>query len=105
MPRLCNFLPALVFFAGGLHAQQPPNREFGLEAKSPTFWKLVDRSAKLEKITGGFQFTEGPAWDDKGFLYVSDEPPNKLYRIFPDGRKELVLEIGDPDGNTFDRNH
>lgn len=85
-------------------AQQAPPREFALDGKTPAFWKLVDRKAKLEKVTGGFQFTEGPAWNDAGFLYVSDEPQNKLYRVYPDGRKELVLEIGDPDGNTFDRN-
>lgn len=40
-----------------------------------------------------------------GFLYISDEPGNKIYRIYPDGRKEEVIAIGDPDGNTFDRQH
>jgi gluconolactonase len=44
-------------------------------------------------------------WDSSGFLYISDEPNNKIYRVYPNGRKEEVIAIGDPDGNTFDRHH
>lgn len=104
--RCWRALPPLLFgICCGLNAQPAAPRVFALEAKSPKFWKLLDRNPKFDKVTNGFKFTEGPAWDDRGFLYVSDEPQNKLYRVFPDGRKELVLEIGDPDGNTFDRQH
>jgi gluconolactonase len=53
----------------------------------------------------GFGFTEGPMWDPAGFLYVSDETLNKIYRLYPDGRKEELISLGDPDGNTFDRQH
>ena len=28
---------------------------------------------------------------------------NKIFRIFLDGRKEEVISLGDPDGNTYDR--
>jgi gluconolactonase len=80
-------------------------RQFELQAKSEQFWKLMDREAKLEKIAGGFKFTEGPVWDPRGFLYFSDEAGNRVHRVFPDGRRELVLEVGDPDGNTLDRKH
>jgi gluconolactonase len=76
---------------------------FGLEALSPKFWDLIDRNAKLEKVATGFGFTEGPMWDPAGFLYVSDETINKIYRVYPDGKKEEVISLGDPDGNTFDR--
>jgi len=44
-------------------------------------------------------------WDPAGFLYVSDETINKIFRVFPDGRKEEVIALGDPDGNTFDQQH
>src|SRR5258708_7388079 len=104
--RSCLLPVAVLLLIGArLNAQPGVPRMFELMAKSPLFWKLIDRNAKLAKGTGGFQFTEGPAWDDQGFLYVSDEPQNKLYRVFPDGRKNVVLEIGDPDGNPFDRQH
>jgi len=83
-------------------AQNRPQRQFELKAESEDFWKLADRGAKLEKLAGGFKFTEGPVWDPRGFLYFSDEAGNRLHRLFPDGRTELVLDVGDPDGNTVD---
>ena len=78
-----------------------PPRQFELKAESPKFWELIAQDAKLEKIAGGFGFTEGPV-GSRGFLYVSDEEKNELSRVYPDGRVETVLEIGDPDGSTLD---
>jgi len=80
-------------------------RVFQLQAESPQFWHLVDRNAKLSVVGTGFGFTEGPMWDPAGYLYVSDETINKIYRLYPDGKKEEVIALGDPDGNTFDRRH
>ncbi len=82
---------------------QPPG--FQLKAESPQFWNLVDRNAKLSVVGTGFGFTEGPVWDQTGFLYVSDETINKIYRLHLDGKKEEVIALGDPDGNTFERRH
>lgn len=79
--------------------------EFQLKAESPQFWDLVDRDTKLRVVGTGFGFTEGPVWDQAGFLYVSDETINKIYRLHPDGKKEDVIALGDPDGNTFDRQY
>jgi gluconolactonase len=82
-----------------------PERTFKLTAESPKFWKLFDRAAKLSRVAGDFGFTEGPVWDQTGFIYVSDEVQNKIYRVFLDGRKEELIALGDPDGNTYDRQH
>lgn len=79
-------------------------RKFELEADSPRFWKLISHDAKLNVMGTGFGFTEGPVWDDAGrFLYVSDEVKNKIYKLYPDGKFQEVISLGDPDGNTFDR--
>jgi gluconolactonase len=86
-------------------AAEKPARTFKLTAGSPAFWKLIDRNAKLTRVAGDFGFTEGPVWDDSGFLYVSDEEQNKIYRVFLDGRKQELISLGDPDGNTYDRQH
>ncbi len=86
-------------------AQTRPPREFALKAESEEFWGLFDRDAKLEKVAGGFGFLEGPAWHPNGFLYVTDEPNNRVSRVYPDGRVEKVLDIGDPDGSTMDRKY
>ena len=80
-------------------------RNFALQAESSQFWNLVDRDAKLSVVGTGFGFTEGPVWDEAEFLYVSDETINKIYRLYPDGKKEEVIALGDPDGNTFDHQH
>jgi gluconolactonase len=86
-------------------ASAQDHRAFELQSISPTFWNLVDHNAKLETVATGFGFTEGPMWDPAGFLYVSDETINKIFRVDDDGRKTEVIALGDPDGNTFDRQH
>jgi gluconolactonase len=86
-------------------AADPP-RKFELQASSPKFWKLVSHDAKLTTVATGFGFTEGPVWDDAGgFLYISDEVKNKIYKLHPDGGFQEVISLGDPDGTTFDRQH
>jgi len=97
------FLLALILLTAGIQAQK--SRTFKLEPLSPKFSDLIASDAKLETVATGFGFTEGPMWDPAGFLYVSDETINKIFRVHPDGKKEEVISLGDPDGNTFDRRH
>ena len=91
--------------APGFPPPPPAAGEFHLQAESPQFWNLVDHNAKLSVVGTGFGFTEGPVWDQAGFLYVSDETTNKIYRLHSNGKQEEVIALGDPDGNTFDRQH
>lgn len=91
--------------ASGFLSVSPGTKEFRLDGETPQFWNLVEHDAKLGLVGAGFGFTEGPVWDEAGFLYVSDETINKIYRLHLDGRKEEVISLGDPDGNTFDRQH
>lgn len=79
-------------------------RDFELQALLPSFWSLFDRNAKLTRVATGFGFTEGPVWDERGFLWVSDEIQNKIYKVnVANGEKRAVIALGDPDGNTYDR--
>lgn len=96
-------LVVLILLAACTHQAHKAARKFELEAKAPEFWALIDRSAQVAVIASGFGFTEGPVWDEAGFLYVSDETQNRIYRVFANGRKESVISLRDPDGNTFDR--
>ena len=101
---LCFAVAAMIITSPTTFPQNPkPLRQFALQADSPEFSKLIAPDAKLETVATGFGFTEGPVWDASGFLYVSDEELNKIFRVYPDGRKEELLSLGDPDGNTFDR--
>jgi gluconolactonase len=98
-------LALLHIFLLAAMASAQEKRSFTLENLSPKFAELIGNDAKLETVATGFGFTEGPMWDPSGFLYVSDETLNKIFRVYPDGRKEEVIALGDPDGNTFDRRH
>ena len=101
--RVVICLAILVFLSVAVVAQE--KRNFELQSLSPKFWDVLDRDAKLQTVAKDFGFTEGPMWDPAGFLYVSDETINKIFRVYPDGRKEEVIALGDPDGNTFDHQH
>jgi gluconolactonase len=103
-PNIIASICSLLLAAGGSHAQKAL-RQFELKPESSGFLELFPSGVTLEKVAGGFGFTEGPVWDERGFLYVSDEEQNKVFRVFPDGRKETVVELGDPDGSTFDKHH
>lgn len=101
--RFYTLVAVCLWLAASAQAQTP--RAFDLQSLSPKFWDIVERDAKLETVATGFGFTEGPVWDASGFLYVSDETLNKIFRVFPNGKKEEVIALGDPDGNAYDRRH
>jgi gluconolactonase len=82
------------------------SRSSSLEAVAPEFWNLFDRNAQLTNLASGFGFTEGPVWDPSGYLWVSDETLNKIFKVdTASGQKQEILSLGDPDGNTYDRQH
>lgn len=103
------FLPAVVIILSAiaftLMEAQARRRQFSLQALDPQFWNLMDKNSQLATVATGFGFTEGPVWDDAGFLYVSDETLNKIFRVELNGVKNEVISLGDPDGNTYDRQH
>ena len=96
------WLCAVIFIFSTAEAQTE-TRTFSLKAENPKFWDLIDSKAQLSKVAGSFGFTEGPVWDERGFLYVSDEERNKIYKVTMDGHKEELISLGDPDGNAYDR--
>jgi gluconolactonase len=104
--KLAGVLAAILLLSSPFNAasqNKKPLRQFELQANSPEFWSLIPKEATLEMVATGFGFTEGPVWDQAGFLYVSDEETNKIFRVFTDGHKEELISLGDPDGNTYDR--
>lgn len=46
---------------------------------------IVPSDAKLEKVAGGFEFTEGPVWTRDGALLFSSPNTNAIYRWTPAG--------------------
>ncbi len=59
--------------------------ETKIDRKDPALDAIVAPAAKIEKLAGGFLFTEGPVWvRDGGYLLFSDPNNNLIYRWSPD---------------------
>jgi len=89
--------------------------------KDPALDEIVPRDAKIEKLAGGFLFTEGPIWvprteDTDGYLLFSDPNNNLIYRWAQDGQLSIFMtksgyrgvdigEYGEPGSNglTLDK--
>lgn len=52
---------------------------------------LVPAEARIEKIAGGFQFTEGPLWRPDGTLWFSDVVGNVVRSVTPDGAVKVLI--------------
>jgi gluconolactonase len=51
----------------------------------PALDEVIPKSARIEKLAGGFQFTEGPVWHPDGYLLFSDPNANTIYRWSVEG--------------------
>jgi gluconolactonase len=61
-------------------------------AQSPGIAGVVAPGVEPELVQEGFVFTEGPLGTPDGGLYFSDIRPNRIYRLEPSGKIELVRE-------------
>ena len=58
----------------------------------PAFDTLVPKDAVIEKVGGGFQFTEGPLWRPDGHLWFSDVMGNVVRSITPAGEVQVLIQ-------------
>jgi gluconolactonase len=65
---------------------------------------LIQPGAQLEKLAGGFSFTEGASCDSKGNVYFTDQPNDRILEWSADGKLSTFLEpSGRSNGMYFDR--
>ena len=67
----------------------------------PALDALIPRGAAVEKLAGGFSFTEGPIWRSNGVLWFSDVIGNVVRQWSPDGKVIEILRPGGYDGNSL----
>jgi gluconolactonase len=66
--------------------------------------KIGAPEAKLEKLAGGFQFTEGPASDAQGNVFFTDQPNDRILKWSVDGKLSTFMQpCGRSNGLCFDR--
>jgi gluconolactonase len=59
--------------------------ELDVERADARLDDLVPADARLERVAGGFEFTEGPVWTRDGALLFSSPNTNAIYRWSPAG--------------------
>jgi gluconolactonase len=67
----------------------------------PAFDALVPQTAAIEKLAGGFTFTESPLWRPSGVVWFSDVIGNVVRQWSPDGTVTEILKPGGYDGNSL----
>ena len=64
---------------------------------------VIAPDANVEKLSGVFSFTEGPAADPKGNVYFTDQPNDKIYIWTTEGKLSVFLTGGErSNGMRFD---
>jgi hypothetical protein len=74
-----------------------------LEVKDPSLHDLIAPDAPIERVAGGFAFTEGPVWRG-GCLLFSDIPNKRIarWRRLPEGPELTTYATGMSNGLTLD---
>ncbi len=64
---------------------------------------VIAPGAKLERLSGEFQFTEGPTCDKAGNVFFTDQPNNRIMEWSVDGKLTTFLQpAGRANGMYFD---
>ncbi|HVU94427.1 MAG TPA: SMP-30/gluconolactonase/LRE family protein [Puia sp.] len=74
---------AVVDFYSGL-PEDPVWKDIGHVYRiAGTLDSILPPNTKIDKVAGGFRFTEGPVWHPDGYLLFSDPNTNVIYRYNP----------------------
>ena len=76
-----------------------------LETIDDRLAEIVPDGAPLERVAGGFEFTEGPVWSAEGALLFSSPNTNAIYRWTPDGRVDVFRSKSGYTGVDIGRYH
>ena len=102
--RTCATVIALAVALGGCSRTDAPERAparapaaaaatGSVVRLDPALDAIVPANAAVEKVAGGFQFTEGPLWrPSEGRLWFSDVVGNVLRAVTPAGQVEVLIE-------------
>jgi gluconolactonase len=64
---------------------------------------LAQEERQIDRVAGGYRFTEGPAWSREGFLVFSDVPNDQILKYIPGEKPTVFRENSNgANGNAFD---
>jgi gluconolactonase len=88
--QLRILLPLLLLIPINLRGQF--QKVGSVERLDPALDAIVPADAAIEKVAGGFKFTEGPIWIHEGYLLFSDIPNNAIMKWTPDGKVSVFMK-------------
>ncbi len=72
-----------------------------IEQNDPALENLIEKDAKIEVLTTGHQWTEGPVWiKSEGYLLFSDVPRNKIHKWSPQTGHSVFMDPSGYDGEN-----
>jgi gluconolactonase len=75
----------------------------GQQASPDNSQQLIADGAELIRVASGYSFTEGPAADEEGNVYFTDQPNNRILKWSVDGAVTVFMEdAGRANGLYFD---
>ncbi len=84
-----------------VHSEGKDGAHHGTQHTSP----VIADGAKLQLVSDQFKFTEGPATDQYGNVFFTDQPNDKIWKYDTDGKLSVFLSpSGRSNGMCFD-NH
>lgn len=79
-------------------AQEAPETVGSIERIDAALDELIDPSAKIEVLSTGYEWSEGPVWvEEEKMLLFSDVPTNTIYKWTEENNTEVYLK---PSGYT-----
>lgn len=102
MNRLFLAISVLYAFACNAPAPAKEVKTIGsVEKTDPSLSSLIDADVKIEILSEGYDWTEGPLWLEKEkALLFSDIPPNKIFKWTEEKGAELYLTPSGYTGTT-----
>ncbi|MEA3224874.1 MAG: SMP-30/gluconolactonase/LRE family protein, partial [Planctomycetota bacterium] len=87
-----------------LYTMHPDMRVYFPRGSKAQRLSVAAPGARVEKLSGGFKFTEGPAVDARGNVYFTDQPNNRIHKWSLDGKLSVFHESpGRANGLYFDK--
>lgn len=80
-----------VLSIGYANASVGTDEQWRIEKLDPGLDAILSTQTTIEKIAGGYRFTEGPVWSRAGYLYFSDIPSAVIHRRAQNGSDSVWM--------------
>ena len=100
----CMFCKTLFVITGFFLATDTSYCQAVAGASNIDSLKVIKPGASLKQVSKQFSFTEGPAADNKGNIFFTDQPNDKIWEFDINGKLSLFMDsTGRSNGLYFDK--